>query len=422
MDILKSVIPLTALLLICLANAFSMCSFRVPLKKAVWLFVAVTLFCLPLNSYIIIRYGNAAFLNSMIFTIALPYFVMILFITKDKISQTFFNVWLWLNIYSIVTNISLFVSDITFKNSGFAMVLRFLLFCGYFVLYHKYLRKSHRLIIEKLNVSWWIVSIIPMLFSVLIWLTNLTTKNYHGLSRNYPVMLIIFSLMIAVYLLIGYTFRTVNNSMEKEMIAQNMRNQMTLQTKQYELHKQAVESSRIFRHDQRFRDSILLNLLESGDITGAKDFITKEQAKAKSEKVITFCQNPMVNAVLAEYQTSAQNRGISFSARIQLPENLSCGEIEFCVMLSNLLENCLDAAISFIELETKFLNNHIYLNVKNDYSGELKKDSDGRYISTKPNGSGLGLKSVDALLKAHNGFLAIEDDNGVFNLLASMKN
>ncbi|MBP1578226.1 MAG: GHKL domain-containing protein, partial [Oscillospiraceae bacterium] len=75
-----------------------------------------------------------------------------------------------------------------------------------------------------------------------------------------------------------------------------------------------------------------------------------------------------------------------------------------------------------IELETKFLNNHIYLNVKNDYSGELKKDSDGRYISTKPNGSGLGLKSVNALLKAHNGFLAIEDNNGVFNLLASMKN
>ena len=127
LSIIKSIVYLASLLIVCLANGFSMCSFRVPVKKAVWCFIAATLFCLPLNSYIIIRCSRAAFLNSMIFTIALPYFVLILLITKDKISQTFFNVWLWLNIYSFIANISLFISDITFKSPDFAIILQFLL-------------------------------------------------------------------------------------------------------------------------------------------------------------------------------------------------------------------------------------------------------------------------------------------------------
>ena len=60
-------------------------------KKAYGCFAAVTAFCLVLNSYIVIRYGNNVLRNVIIFTIGLPYFILILIITKDKISQTVFN-------------------------------------------------------------------------------------------------------------------------------------------------------------------------------------------------------------------------------------------------------------------------------------------------------------------------------------------
>lgn len=56
-----------------------------------------------------------------------------------------------------------------------------------------------------------------------------------------------------------------------------------------------------------------------------------------------FAENTLINAVLSEYRTKAEQEGLEFSARIQMPKELACDEAEFCVMLSNLLENSLDA-------------------------------------------------------------------------------
>lgn len=105
-----------------------------------------------------------------------------------------------------------------------------------------------------------------------------------------------------------------------------------------------------------------------------------------------------------------------------MPKELACDEAEFCVMLSNLLENSLDAAKSYIAISIKHLNYQLSLNVKNDYEGELKKSAENNYLTTKPQGSGLGLKSVEAILKSNSGFLKIEDTDGVFDVFATLKN
>ena len=91
-------------------------------------------------------------------------------------------------------------------------------------------------------------------------------------------------------------------------------------------------------------------------------------------------------------------------------------------MLSNFLENSLDAAKSYISVTIKPLNKQLSLNIKNDFDGEIKKDSDGEYVTTKPTGSGFGIKSANAILKLNGGFLKIDDTGGVFNVFATLKN
>ena len=91
-------------------------------------------------------------------------------------------------------------------------------------------------------------------------------------------------------------------------------------------------------------------------------------------------------------------------------------------MLSNFIENSLDAAKSYISVTIKPLNKQLSLNIKNDFDGEIKKDSDGEYVTTKPTGSGFGIKSENAILKSNGGFLKIDDTGGVFNVFATLKN
>lgn len=417
-----NIVSLFVTLFICTLDGYSMMNYRVPTKRAYGYFAAVTAVCLAFNSYITIHYGSTVLRSVILFTIGLPYFVLILLITKDKISQTMFNFWLWINIYDIIANFSAFINDYTLKDAYFLTALRFVLFGGYFILYNKHLKAKHRMLMDRLKVNWWIFSFIPMSFTGLICLVNYYFLDFHGVTRNYPVLLMICILMLLVYILIFYTFQTAGDAMERERIAGNMKEQILLQKKQYEFYLQKREAERIFRHDARHRDSILISYLENGDVEGAKEFLKKELAEIEKNAKIPFCENTLINAVLSEYRTKAEQEGLEFSARIQMPKELACDEAEFCVMLSNLLENSLDAAKSYIAISIKHLNHQLSLNVKNDYEGELKKSAENNYLTTKPQGSGLGLKSVEAILKSNSGFLKIEDTDGVFDVFATIKN
>lgn len=417
-----NIVSLFVTLFICTLDGYSMMNYRVPTKRAYGYFAAVTAVCLAFNSYITIHYGSTVLRSVILFTIGLPYFVLILLITKDKISQTVFNFWLWINIYDIIANFSAFINDYTLKDAYFLTALRFVLFGGYFILYNKHLKAKHRMLMDRLKVNWWIFSFIPMSFTGLICLVNYYFLDFHGVTRNYPVLLMICILMLLVYILIFYTFQTAGDAMERERIAGNMKEQILLQKKQYEFYLQKREAERIFRHDARHRDSILISYLENGDVEGAKEFLKKELTEIEKNAKIPFCENTLINAVLSEYRTKAEQEGLEFSARIQMPKEFACDEAEFCVMLSNLLENSLDAAKSYIAISIKHLNHQLSLNVKNDYEGELKKSAENNYLTTKPQGSGLGLKSVEAILKSNSGFLKIEDTDGVFDVFATLKN
>ena len=417
-----NIVSLFVTLFICTLDGYSMMNYRVPTKRAYGYFAAVMAVCLAFNSYIMIHYGSTVLRSVILFTIGLPYFVLILLITKDKISQTVFNFWLWINIYDIIANFSAFINDYTLKGAYFLTALRFVLFGGYFILYNKHLKAKHRMQMDRLKVNWWIFSFIPMSFTGLICLVNYYFLDFHGVTRNYPVLLMICILMLLVYILIFYTFQTAGDAMERERIAGNMKEQILLQKKQYEFYLQKREAERIFRHDARHRDSILISYLENGEVEGAKEFLKKELAEIEKNAKIPFCENTLINAVLSEYRTKAEQEGLEFSARIQMPKELACDEAEFCVMLSNLLENSLDAAKSYIAISIKHLNHQLSLNVKNDYEGELKKSAENNYLTTKPQGSGLGLKSVEAILKSNSGFLKIEDTDGVFDVFATLKN
>ena len=417
-----NIVSLFVTLFICTLDGYSMMNYRVPTKRAYGYFAAVTAVCLAFNSYITIHYGSTVLRSVILFTIGLPYFVLILLITKDKISQTVFNFWLWINIYDIIANFSAFINDYTLKDAYFLTALRFVLFGGYFILYNKHLKAKHRMLMDRLKVNWWIFSFIPMSFTGLICLVNYYFLDFHGVTRNYPVLLMICILMLLVYILIFYTFQTAGDAMERERIAGNMKEQILLQKKQYEFYLQKREAERIFFFFSRHRDSILISYLENGEVEGAKEFLKKELAEIEKNAKIPFCENTLINAVLSEYRTKAEQEGLEFSARIQMPKELACDEAEFCVMLSNLLENSLDAAKSYIAISIKHLNHQLSLNVKNDYEGELKKSAENNYLTTKPQGSGLGLKSVEAILKSNSGFLKIEDTDGVFDVFATLKN
>ena len=418
----RDVFSLVSILFICTFDGYSMMDYRLPAKRAYICFAAVTALCVLVNSYIAVRMGIDALKNMIFFTIGLPYFALILIITRDKISQTVFSFWLWINIYEIIANFTAFINDYTVRDYWFLTWLRIICFTGYFFLYKKFLKAKHRSVMENLDVNWWVFTFIPLFFTVLIVMVNYYFGTKESMAENYRILFVIHTLMLLVYLLIFYTFKTVHDLMTASQTAEKLKDQIELQKKQYEFYLEKEEAERIFRHDARHRDAILLGCIERGDISGAAELLKKELSEIGSEGNAQACENPLVNAVIMQSAKKAREKGVDFSFDVNMPNEPSLDEAEFTVMLSNILENSFDAAEKYIKIIIKSLNSQLSVSVKNDYSGKVLKDPSGAYLSTKEQGSGLGLKSVAAIVKKNGGFLEIQDSGNVFSLSATLKN
>ena len=407
MNHLISVLPMLLTLIICVINVVSMSSYRVSTKKAYLMFAGLTVLCFAFNAYIFLFWGRAVFLDMMFFTVAVPYFILFLLISRDKIPQTFFNVWLWINIYALVSNSVMFINDITFRSFRFEAALRILLFCVYFVLYHKYLRAGHRRVIETLDVNWWLFSTVPLFFTVLIMMTNRNARIPEGFSRNYPMLLVVFALMLLVYAIIFYTFRKTHAATESEIAKTVYSQQLDAAKAQISFLNESQMQTAIYRHNMRHNLTTIDAFLSTENVQQAREYISEVQGGRESLTLKHFCENNLVNLLCSSFVNKAEREGVRLAVDANLPEDLKISDMELCAILSNGLENALYAvsklekSLKWAELYCAIRANNLLIEIKNPYAGEITM-RDGLPISSRE-GHGYGCRSIQTITQRHRG-------------------
>lgn len=134
----------------------------------------------------------------------------------------------------------------------------------------------------------------------------------------------------------------------------------------------------------------------------------------------------MANSILGYYSLKAKGTGIPFHCACSIPKQLSISDSDLCIVLSNALENAIEACRNldntserFISNEVKALNKHLLIKIENSYNGNLNVQ-DGNYLSTKSEKSGgIGLQNIKKVVEAYGGFIKIEHNGKVFTLMAA---
>ena len=104
---------------------------------------------------------------------------------------------------------------------------------------------------------------------------------------------------------------------------------------------------------------------------------------------------------------------------LDLPRELPVPEMDMCVVLSNLLENALEASRQagpgrYISLRASLRSEQlVLLTVENAYTGEIA-ERDGVLLSSKRPGEGIGLQSVAHIAEKTGGYCKFLYGNGVF--------
>ena len=270
--------------------------------------------------------------------------------------------------------------------SGFSTFgILYNLFCILFVLLVWY-PASHSVkeIVEDENLAptWYVFWILPVLVIglnlALIPKYN-TVLHTQRFLRGYIVIIYALLLILALFYSM---FLMMANILNKNKKLQQENLFLSVQQERYENLRSAIEDARQARHDIRHHFIQLSTMAKDGDL----------------EKIKEYLQNAMD----------------------KIPKELSVDEMDLCLILSNLLENALEAsrkttaAQQQISLEIYQHSASILLiRVENNFDGTIK-EKNHLFHSTKRKGLGIGTQSVRRMAEKNDGSCNFTYEDGVF--------
>ena len=184
------------------------------------------------------------------------------------------------------------------------------------------------------------------------------------------------------------------------------------------LSRQSMEDMRMMRHDIKNLVRTMSIMLDEGDYDKLKEYFDGFSEDALSPASVIDSGNSMLDAVLNMEFAKARACGITADIRTVVPANLPFADIDLCRLLSNLMDNAIEAIERGGEDKTlKCLlhadDEYLYICVKNAFSEE-----EGKALLETSKGDreshGLGQKIVARIAEKYGGYVNWSTENGIF--------
>lgn len=292
-------------------------------------------------------------------------------------------------------------------------------FMAYYFL-KRYVTGSVRELIDKSNKSCVLLGAVPLLYYIFDYTTTIYTDIlYRGAKWAVHFMPSTVSVFYFAFIIIYYaeTKKQANAQRERDMLAA----QLQLAKTEFITFRQLQECTVVYRHDMRHHFTFLQGLASEGSIEGIKEYLKTAQSDIDAITPVRFCENETVNLILSAFSARAAKAGVLLSVDAKLPATIPLSDTEICSLLSNSLENAINAAAACpdslhrtVTVKVLIHKNKLLISTDNSYLGEIKM-KDG--LPQSPFEShGYGTRSIAAIANAHGGQALFNVEGGVFSL------
>lgn len=382
-------------------------------RRVVFGIIAYTVYVLVIPALIITFIGYGKYTHYAGYVMTLGSMAVLLF-TTDTVGKTIF---LQLTQGAMVTVMSVVLNYLR-TVIGFSYELLLLLLCicspALFFVSLKFWAKPMRFLIDNIQDSIWTLLVLPLLTLIIVTYIPIyppMTFAHHPLFCT----LMMIGVETTFFLYLYTMYRNIKRIQTLSKEAENNR----LLAAEIEHYRSYVDTAKANRHDLHHHDAILIERLEHGDLEGALDYLKEHDKTIMSAKLINFCPNPTINAVLRIYQRKAEALGIAYSAVADIPDNLPIGQSELGALLSNLLENAITAASkcgsgSFVAVTAQTDDSNFLLETRNSVNSSVEFRN-GMPVSSKP-GGGTGTVSITSTVERYNGITLYSANDNTFSV------
>ena len=231
-----------------------------------------------------------------------------------------------------------------------------------------------------------------------------------GQFLRMAVLLVIVNIAVFVILekytgLMKHEMELVQEKAKLESDAYLMKIAAKNMKERLQLTENTMQKDRVMRHDRRHFEALLYQLLEEGNIEKAKQYLA-ERLAMEPKPMMRYCENTTVNAAINHYMACAKMEKISMTVFANIPGGLPVDELELAIVISNLLENAINACRKLPETEryvklTAKYKHQLLLEIENSCDRKVVLNENGYPFSIEEN-HGIGTRSVLAFVKKNN--------------------
>lgn len=392
-----------------LALIFAMSNFKCGAKTARIAYLVVLAVSAAFNIGAFLLLGRERMMQMFAVSVAVPCLAALLFLTRDRFPELFFNFFTSVNALYLVSVIGLSVS----KNELLWLdtLVRAALFTGILYLFSHYFSGPYHFLSENMKKGWWAISAIPFLFFAMVMFLGLFPALNHD---NFPAVLLLYVILGFVYVVIYQVFLNTYERIKQGEWSRMLEMQLSIQ-------RQNEERLRCLRHDIRHYMAGIGVYLQEGRIEDALRFIDRFDVSALPSNSVRWCENNVLNVILSYYLDLARRAEIQVEARLELPEELPVDATELTAVFANAIENAVNACRRQPEGEARRLvlnaaaSPQLAIEIANTYGGEVKFGRDG-LPQPLETGHGVGTVSIRAFARRHGASCTFSIREGMFCL------
>mgnify|MGYP001212038701 CR=1 FL=1 len=335
---------------------------------------------------------------------------------SEKAMPWFFNCLTTLNVYAAIVIVSYYLADILPYPYYANTALRAAMYAAIIWLFRAKLRPLYRQAAERWEVYILVSAGIAANFG---WYFLSSDDVEQTLQTEHVPLLLLTTLAVLAYIAVFHSLRENAREIALREENQKMLSDRELMRARLALMDESVRQMSIVQHDQRHLGNTLLSLLEQGETERAAELV-RRQSGALPQKPRSYCQNVPVNAAVSYYAEKAAQQGIRCDIRLDIPETLPVDELSLAMVVSNLMENAVNA-VSSLPAERRELRftavctGQLIMELSNPYRGEVELDENGLPVS-RAKGHGQGTQSVAEFVRRCGGELVYDTSGGIFSV------
>ena len=273
---------------------------------------------------------------------------------------------------------------------------------------------------NNLNFKEWILLLFSPIISIFFCTQIIDIVLESGFLGEKLYNFLFFTICIVlVNILNYYLFLRITNNRKATEELEFLKYQLYYQQKNIENIKTTYNDLQLLRHDMQNNIFCISALLEQKEYEKAYKYLSDLSGKIDNTNLFAKTNNKAIDCILNLKIQSAKKLKIKFMYDIA-PNINTYNEVDFCILLANLLDNAIEACQKIDDKERSISltiknNNFITILVKNTVKDSvLKNNPHLNTIKEDLSSHGFGTLSIRSIVKKYNGYLNYYEQDGKF--------